>query len=57
MGRKKLDALRRASTRSESKGAKLVSGAIRKDDPGPVAIWDGEPKYISLEYDSVYDKP
>jgi hypothetical protein len=24
--------------------------------PGPVAIWDGEPRRTSIEHDSIYDE-
>jgi hypothetical protein len=40
----------------------LVREAIRKvvlkpQAVGPVAIWDGEPKGISIEHDIVHDEP
>jgi hypothetical protein len=56
------DALRRAAARSGRSAAELVREAIRKvvlkpQTAGPVAIWDGEPKCMSIEHDTVHDEP
>ena len=42
--------------------AALVRDVIRKvvlkpHAGGPVAIWDGKPKRVSLDHDSVHDEP
>ncbi len=57
-----LDALRKAAARSGRSVAELVRDAICKvllaaPAAGPVAIWDGAPKRISIEHDSVHDEP
>jgi hypothetical protein len=59
--KEELDALRKAAARSGRSVAELVRDAIRKvvlkpEASGPVAIWDGEPKRISAEHDSVHDE-
>ena len=59
--REELDALRKAAARSGRSVAELVRDAIRKvvlkpRTPGPVAIWDGEPKRVSINHDSVHDQ-
>jgi hypothetical protein len=59
--KEELDALRMAATRSGRSVAELIRNAIRKivlkpQAPGPVAIWDGEPKRTSIEHDSVDDE-
>ena len=58
--KEELEALRKAAARSGCSVAELIRDAIRKFVPesqaaGPVAIWDGEPKRVSLAHDSVYD--
>jgi Ribbon-helix-helix protein, copG family len=60
--KEELEALRQAAARSGRSVAELVRDAIRKvvlkpQTTGPVAIWDGEPRRISTEHDSVYDEP
>jgi hypothetical protein len=60
--KEELDALRQAAARSGRSVAELVRDAIRKvvlkpQAAGPVAIWDGQPKHMSIEHDSVYDEP
>ena len=59
--REELDALRKAAARSGRSVAELIRDAIRKtvlkaQTAGPVAIWDGEPKRLSVEHDSVHDE-
>ena len=58
--KEELAALRDAAARSGRSVAQLVREAIRTvvlkpHAAGPVAIWDGEPKRISIEHDSVHD--
>ena len=60
--KEELAALRAASARSGRSVADLVREAIRMvvlkpHAAGPVAIWDGEPKRVSLDHDSVHDEP
>ena len=60
--KEELAALREAAARSGRSVAELVRDAIRKvvlkpDATGPVALWDGEPKRLSIEHDSVHDEP
>lgn len=60
--KEELAALRKAAARSGRSVAALVRDAIRKavlmpQTAGPVAIWDGEPKRVSIEHDSVHDEP
>ncbi len=60
--KEELDALRKAASRSGRSVADLVRDAIRKvvlkpQAAGPVAIWDGEPRRVSIEHDSVHDEP
>ena len=60
--KEELAALRKAAARSGRSVADLVRDAIRKvvlkpHATGPVAIWDGEPKRLSVEHDSVHDEP
>ena len=55
-------ALRKAAARSGRSVAELVRDAIRKvvlrpQSAGPVALWDGEPRRVSVEHDSVHDEP
>jgi Ribbon-helix-helix protein, copG family len=57
-----LAALREAAARSGRSIAELVRDAVRKvvlkqPAAGPVAIWNGRPERISVEHDSVHDKP
>jgi plasmid stability protein len=60
--KEELDALRKAAARSGRSVAALVRDAIRKvvlkpQSAGPVALWDGEPRRVSAEHDSVHDEP
>lgn len=60
--KEELAALRAAAARSGRSVAELVRDAIRKvvlkpPPAGPVAIWDGKPKRLSVEHDSVHDEP
>jgi hypothetical protein len=60
--KEELDALREAAKLSGRSVAELTRDAIRKivlkpKGRGPVAIWDGEPKRMSIEHDSVHDEP
>ena len=60
--KEELAALREAAARSGRSVAELVREAIRKvilkpRTGGPVAIWDGKPKRISIDHDSVHDEP
>ena len=60
--KEELAALRKAAARSGRSVAALIREAIRKvvlkpEASGPVAIWDGEPKRLSLDHDSVHDEP
>jgi hypothetical protein len=60
--KEELSALRKAAVRSGRSVADLVREAIRTvilkpQASGPVAIWDGEPKRLSSEHDSVHDEP
>jgi hypothetical protein len=55
-----LDALREIAARKGTSVAELVRDAIRKvvlkpQASGPVALWDGEPKRMSIQHDSIYD--
>ena len=54
-----LDALHEAAKRSGRSVAELVREAVRKVwlRPGPVGLWDGEPKRASSEHDTIYDQP
>jgi hypothetical protein len=59
--KEELAALRAAAARSGRSVAGLVRDAIRKivlkpPPAGPVAIWDGESKRLSVEHDSVHDE-
>jgi hypothetical protein len=60
--KEELAALRAAAARSGRSVAELVRDAICKvvlkpRPAGPVAIWDGEPKRLSVDHDSVHDEP
>ena len=60
--KEELAALRKAAARSGRSVADLVREAIRKvalkpQASGPVVIWDGEPKRVSIDHDSVHDEP
>lgn len=60
--KEELAALRKAAARSGRSVAALVREAIRKvvlkpEVSGPVAIWDGEVKRLSIDHDSVHDEP
>lgn len=57
-----LEALHQAAKRSGKSVAELVREAVRQvwlrpQDRGPVALWDGEPRRISLDHDTIYDEP
>lgn len=59
--KEELAALRAAAARSGRSVAELVREAVRKAvlmprAPGPVAIWDGEPRRTSIEHDTVHDE-
>lgn len=59
--KEELEALRAAAARSGRSVADLIRDAIRKtvlkpEATGPVALWDGEPRRISVEHDSIYDE-
>ena len=59
--KEELDALRAAAARSGRSVAALVRDAVRQivlrpPAAGPVAIWDGEPKRLSVDHDSVHDE-
>ena len=59
--KEELDVLREMAARTGRSVAELVREAIRKvilkpQAPGPVALWDGEPKRPSVEHDSVHDE-
>lgn len=56
-----LDALREIAARSGYSVPDLVRDALRKillktKTGGPVAIWGGEPRRISLEHDDAHDE-
>jgi hypothetical protein len=56
-----LGALREAAARSGSSISALVRDTIRQavctsKPAGPVAIWDGQPKRMSMSHDSVHDE-
>lgn len=60
--KEELDALRAEAARSGRSVADLVREAVRTvvlkpPAAGPVAIWDGVPRRISIEHDSVHDEP
>ncbi len=60
--KEELAALREAAARSGRSVAEVVREAIRKvvlkpHTGGPVAIWDGAPKRLSVDHDSVHDDP
>jgi Ribbon-helix-helix protein, copG family len=60
--KEELDALRKAAARSGRSVAELVREAIRKavlkpEATGLVGIWNGEPRRVSVEHDSVHDEP
>jgi hypothetical protein len=60
--KEELAALRAAAAQSGRSVAELVRDAIRKVvlkplPTGPVAIWGGESKRLSIEHDSVHDEP
>ena len=60
--KEELKALREAAARTGRSVAELVRDAVRTvvlkpQAAGPVAIWDGQPKRISAEHDTVHDEP
>jgi Ribbon-helix-helix protein, copG family len=58
--KEELDALRKMAARKGVSVSNVVRDAIRKvlkpQAAGPVAIWDGEPRRISVDHDSVHNK-
>jgi hypothetical protein len=57
-----LEGLRQAASRSGRSVAALIRDAIRQvvlkpATEGPVALWDGQPRRVASEHDSVYDEP
>ena len=57
-----LAALRDAAARSGRSVADLVREAIRTtvlrpEASGPVGLWDGEPRRVSVDHDAIYDQP
>ena len=59
--REELEALRQASARSGRSVAELTRDAIRTtvlkpQKTGQLAIWDAEPKRVSVEHDCVHDE-
>ena len=57
-----LAALREAAARSGRSVADLVREAIRTTvlrpkASGPVGLWDGEPRRVSVDHDAIYDQP
>jgi Ribbon-helix-helix protein, copG family len=60
--KEELVALRKTAARTGRSMADLIRDAVRKavlkpHGSGPVAIWDGKPKRISIDHDSVHDEP
>jgi hypothetical protein len=60
--KEKLAALRKAARRPVRSMAELIRHAVRRIVPkrratGPTAIWDGKPKRLSVEDDSVHEEP
>ncbi len=60
--RDELEALHRVAARSDRSVAALVREAIRRIwlrpvSRGPVALWDGTPRRVSVDHDAIYDKP
>ncbi len=60
--KEELEALRQVARRSGRSVAQVVRDAISKvvlkpQTGGLVAIWDGEPKRVSIDHDSVHDEP
>jgi hypothetical protein len=56
-----LDALRAQASRSGRSVAEIVRDAVRQvvlkpGADGPVALWDGQPKRLSTDHDSIYDE-
>ena len=57
-----LEGLRAAASRSGRSVAALIRDAIRQvvlrpATEGPVALWDGQPRRVASEHDSIYDEP
>jgi hypothetical protein len=57
-----LEGLREAASRSGRSVAALIRDAIRQvvlkpATDGPVALWDGQPRRVASDHDSVYDEP
>jgi hypothetical protein len=56
-----VEALRKAAARSRRSVSALIRDAIRKVVLNPpadgfVAVWEGEPKAMSVNHDSLYDE-
>ena len=57
-----LEGLREAASRSGRSVAALIRDAIRQvvlkpATEGPVALWDGQPRRVASDHDSIYDEP
>jgi hypothetical protein len=57
-----LAALHQAAKRCDVSVAELVREAVRQvwlrpKGQGPIALWDGEPRRISSDHDTLYDEP
>ena len=62
LGPEELEALHRVAARSKRSVAALIREAIRRvwlrpEGRGPVGLWDGDPKRVSVDHDSIYDNP
>jgi hypothetical protein len=56
-----LRALHRSARARGCSVASLVREAVRRvhapdASKGPVAVWDGEPRRVSVDHDSIYDE-
>jgi hypothetical protein len=57
-----LEALRERAKESGQSVSELVREAVRRVwlrpvAPGPVGLWEGEPRRSSVDHDSIYDEP
>ncbi len=57
-----LDALHRIAERDGRSVASLIREAVQRvhgapPRDGPVALWDGTPRRVSVDHDSIYDEP